>query len=92
MSNVLETGRVVWNKATWTLNEVTDPRPVSFVGDGRTFTIADLQGNELAYLTLAPDPEGNYTVERLDAKTYRLTGEDGNEWVVKAVGCGCGGR
>ena len=91
MSAVLETGRISWPRAIWTLNEVTDPRQVAFEGDGVTFVVRNEMGTDIATLTIGPDANGLHTVERLDARTFRLTGEDGTEWIVSKKGCNCGG-
>lgn len=89
--NVMEMGRVVWNKANWTVNDGPTRQNVQFRGDGRTFLVTDHQDIELGTLTLAPDAEGNYTVERLDGRTVRLIGEDGTSWLIRRLGCNCGG-
>lgn len=89
MSTRLEPGRLDWTRANWTVDGRT--QQVHFWGDGQHFTVADTQGNELAYLSLAADGEGLFTVERLDAKTFALTGDDGTEWIVSKRGCNCGG-
>lgn len=91
MSNRIETGRLVWNKARLTVGD-GPTRDVRFWGDGTTFQAEDpSSGAPVGTLTIAVDSDGYRTVERVDGKTFNMTGEDGTVWLVHAVGCGCSG-
>lgn len=92
MSQVVELGRLVWNKAGLTVNGVGPERQVRFWGDGTTFNVTDPTVDApIDSLTIRVDPQGFRTAERLDAKTFELVGEDGTVWKIRSIGCGCGG-
>ncbi len=88
---MVEPGRLDWARAAITMDLRAEPiERAHFWGSGGTFHAEDQSGNHLGTLTIRADEDGNQTIERLDAKSYRLTAEDGTSWVVTKRGCNCG--
>lgn len=89
---MLEPGRLDWSRAAITMDPRGEPiERVHFWGDGETFHVETQIGEHLGSLTVRADENGNRTIERIDARSYRLTAEDGTQWTVSKRGCNCGG-
>ena len=91
MAQRLETGRLAWNKAKITIGD-GPTQDCRFHGDGTTFTATDPSSEApIATWTIPLDADGFRTVGRVDGKTFLMLGEDGTEYLVRSVGCGCNG-
>lgn len=84
----VELGRIDWARANLRIG--TDNYGRCHVwGDGTTYFAENANGDPIGSLTVRLSDEGFPTVERIDAKTYLMVGQDGAEWNVSRAGCNC---